>query len=280
MNGQKSKLPLTDKPDYTQIERWLSEFKPQSSIRFYTRMKKAPWVKKTFDKRVFLDNDAAPARKMLLGMTLILLILVLIGILFIPSVRAVARQIIYSFIYAPSNQLEIHVTSSNPVELFHFSDPANFPLTIQDVQGQAGFVVKEIKPLPVKLTLVGSRFEPSYNAVIILYQGDDYKLYLSQRPVGKGEDVFSIGSTAQVNLVKVGNHQAEFVVGGWKAISTQTISITLTPGSQTNIDAIWDSNLPQYTLRWQDEGFIYELRSVGEGNPIQSELIALANELK
>ena len=39
--------------------------------------------------------------------------------------------------------------------------------------------------------------------------------------LGIGEDVFSIGANAMVKLVNIGDIQGEFVVGGWKAVSTQ-----------------------------------------------------------
>lgn len=274
------KIPNRDAPDEIQIETMLSRFKPQPTARFYRKMNNAPWSTTTFGERIRSAYPAKPIRRWIWGMAAILLILAVAGLSFIPSVRAIAHQIFYSFISAPSNQLEIQVTLSNPGELFHFSDPANFSSSIQQAREQAGFVVKEINKLPEGLTLVGSRFDSSYDAVIILYQAKDYKLLLTQRPISNGEDVFSIGSSAQVKLVKIGGHQGEFVAGGWKAISTQEPSETSTPGSQTNISAIWDSNLRQYTLRWQAEGYIYELRSIGEGSPSQSELIILANELK
>ena len=78
----------------------------------------------------------------------------------------------------------------------------------------------------------------------------------------------------------IGNYHGEFVFGGWKAISTQSPSDTSTPESQTAISAIWDNTLPQNTLRWQAQGHVYEVRTIGEGSPSQLELIALANELK
>jgi hypothetical protein len=243
-------------------------------------MENAPWIIGTSLKKENFLNTSVLIRKPMLSISILLLFILLIGISFIPSVQAVARQIIYSFIPAPSDQIEVQVILSNPGDLFHYADPGNFNFSIQEIREQAGFVVKEISQIPEDLVLVGSRFDPSYNAVIILYQGDNYKLFLTQRPTEKGNDIFSVGSTAQVDQVMIGDRQGEFVRGGWKAISTQTISATESPGSQTRINAIWDSSLPQYTLRWQDEGFVYELRTIGVGSPSQSVLISLANELK
>jgi hypothetical protein len=194
--------------------------------------------------------------------------------------RVIARQIIFSFISGPSDQVNIQVTLSNPEDLFNFAAPENFPLSLDEVRQQAGFFVKEITSSKAELELVGARFDPSYNAAIILYQGTNYKLFLSQRPIGNSVDVFSIGSSAQVNLVNIGDIKGEFVIGGWKAISTQPAHDTSTSGNQTSINAIWDNNLPQSTLRWQTNGYIYELRAVGEGSPSESVLITIANELK
>ena len=280
MIDQLNKSTISHAPDETEIESLLGRFQPTPRESFYSRMEKAPWITGTSRKNENFLSTSVLIRKPMLSISILLLFLLLIGISFIPSVQAVARQIFYSFIPAPSDQIEVQVVLSNPGDLFHYSDPDNFNFSIQEIREQAGFVVKEISQIPEGLILVGSRFDPSYNAIIILYQGDNYKLFLTQRPTEKGKDIFSVGSTAQVNQVMIGNRQGEFVSGGWKAISTQTILDTDTPGSQTSINAIWDNSLPQYTLRWQDEGFVYELRTIGVGSPSQSELISLANELK
>jgi hypothetical protein len=199
---------------------------------------------------------------------------------FIPSIRAAASQIIHLFLPSPSNQLEVQVTLTNPGDLYDFSNPANFPLSVKEAQQQAGFGVKEISILPEGLSFIGSRVDTRYNAVTLLYHANDYTLFLTQRPLGKSQDVFSIGDSAYVNLVKIGVIHGEFVEGGWKAISTQPSPGNQTPSSSITINAVWDNDLHQSTLRWQDDGIVYELRSSGDGRPSQSELILLANELK
>jgi hypothetical protein len=280
MSNQNNQFTNSIAPDDSEIETLLGGFAPKPSVKFYSKMKEAPWVKDSSQNkgRYFLLKALSSRR--ILVISGIFLLIALTSILFFPSVKAVARQIIFSFLPASSDHIEIQVSLSNPGDLFHFSDPANFPFTIQEIREQAGFSVKDIIHAPEDLILIGSRFDPGYHTVTILYQGDNYKLFITQRPIGKGEDVFSIGSTAQVNLVTLGDHQAEFVTGGWKAISTQTSPASQPPGTQASINAIWDNNLPQYTLRWRDNNFVYELRAVGEGSPSQTELISLANELK
>ncbi len=280
MSDQDNQFTNSIAPNDVEIETLLGGFSPKPSVNFYSRMEKAPWVKEATQKKGRYFLAKSPLSRGVLVISVIVLFIALISISFFPSVKVVARQIIFSFLPASSDHIEIQVTLSNPGDLFHFSDPANFPFTIQEIREQAGFNVKEIIQAPKDLILIGSRFDPGFDTVTILYQGDNYKLFITQRPIGKGEDVFSIGSTAQVNLVMLGDHQGEFVSGGWKAISTQTNPASQTPGTQASLYAIWDDNLPQYTLRWLDQNFVYELRAVGEGSPTQTELISLANELK
>ena len=266
-------------PEENEIEEMLGHIRPQPTSRFYKKMRTVPWASPIPCKRSRVLSNWKPTRKLGWGLIALILMIVVVGIAFIPSVRAIARQFFFSFILAPSNQIEVQVTPTVPGDLFHFSDPANFTLSFKQVQQQAGFKVKEISSLPEGLTLTGSRFDPSYNAATLLYQGNDYNLFLTQRPGGNGQDVFSIGASANVKLVKIGDIKGEFVVGGWKAVSTQPDSVNQTP-SLININAIWDNDLPQSTLRWQSSGIVYELRSIGDGSPSQSELIKLANELK
>jgi hypothetical protein len=270
----------SDVPDDLQIIEMLGRFSPTPSVRFYKKMEKAPWMNTGSTEKGRSFPLATFPRRLWWGLAAVIIFFAFIGLSFFPPVRAVARQIIFSFISEQSDQIDIQTTLSPPGDLFHFSDPSNFPLSIKEVQQEARFNVKEIFQPPEGLKIVGSRFDSSYKAVTTLYQGKDYKLFLTQRPIGRGEDVFSIGSTAQVYLVKIGDQNGEFVKGGWKAISTQAISITVSPDYQTNINAVWDNDLPQFTLRWQAEDFIYEIRSIGEGSLSQSELIMLANGLK
>jgi hypothetical protein len=264
----------------TEIETLLSQVNPRPSSRFYKKIETAPWNKAAYQKRGAQSITSKPIRVWMLGLVVISFFLFIFGISFFPSVRAIAHQIAYSFFSSPSDQIEVQVTSSTDEELFHYSDPNNFTQTIGDVQAKAGFGVKEINQRPETLKLIGARIEPDYNSVTILYQAQDYSLFLTQRPIGKGKDIFSIGSNAQIHLVNIGDHQGEFVIGGWKAISTQTIKISGTPESQTNISAFWDDQLPQYTLRWQENSFVYEIRALGEGSPSQSDLIEYAIGLK
>ena len=271
------KTPLTKVPDESQIEAMLSEIKPLPSTRLGSMLRGAPWQKTIHARK---QGTWKPTHRLAWGLAGFVVVALFLSVLFIPSVRGIARQIIYNYLIAPSNQLEVQVTLASPADLYNFSDPANFPLSVQEVQQEAGFSLKQLTNLPEGLSFIGSRFDQKYYSVTMLYEGLDYQLFLTQRPQGNGSDVFGIGSDAKVKLVKVGESQAEFVTGGWAAVSTQPVAPQTTPGSTVSIQAIWDNSLPQATLRWQAGGYICELRSLGEGGLSESELIILANGLK
>jgi hypothetical protein len=272
--------PHPHTPDEIHIIEMLGRFAPNPSAHFNEKMTKAPWIKKGSKGKTRYFSSTKPAHRWFFGIAALMALVVFIGLLISPSIRAVARQIIYSFISEQSDQLDIQATQGSPGDLFIYSEPANFPLTVQEIHEQTGFDLMVITKLSIGLVHVGSRFESSYDAAITLYQGNGYNLFLTQRPIGNGKDVFSIGSSALVDPVMIGDHQGEYVKGGWKAISTQTTTKKISPVNQTDIDAVWDNNLPQYTLRWQADGFTYELRTIGEASPSQLELIVIANELK
>ena len=268
-----------DIPDEDEIARLLGRFKPNPSSRFQNRMQDAPW-QHSRPSRIprLLNNKYLP--RFVWGVSVLLIILLVGTAIFVPQVRAIARQIIYSFISSPSNEIEVQVTPSSPGDLFNYSDPSNFPLTVPEAQQQAGFKLRQLSAVPGDLSLLGVRYEPDYHSVILLYKSDRYDLFLTQRPLGNGQDVFSIGEGASVSLVKIGNLQGEYVEGGWKAVSTQSAGDHQSTQNPINITATWDSDLPQSTLRWQAEGMTYELRAVGVDRPSQSVLINWANELK
>jgi hypothetical protein len=267
-------------PEEAQIEDLLGKFQPLPSARFHKMMQSAPWETRGSARRLISPPKRLDRTKLTLGVVGGLLLVLLLAVAFIPPVRVIARQIMYNFIPAPSDQIEIQVTLSSPEDLYHYSNPENFPLSVAEAQSMAGFQIMELTQVPQGMTLIGARFDQTYEAVILLYQGDSTQLYLTQRQIGNGEDVFTIGESSKVKNVMIGGTQAELVIGGWKATTTQSADETSIPSNSVNIMAIWDDNLPQSTLRWQKDGLTYELRSVGENRPSEYELIALANGLK
>jgi hypothetical protein len=272
--------PNNNIPDEDKIEQLLSGFKPQPTPRLNTRMSSAPWqIRDTSQPSTITKKWSLRWKPAWVLVTLIIALAFLI-LSFIPSVRATADQIIHFFLPSSSDRLEVQVTPVNSLDSMDFSNPSNFPLNVITAQQQAGFVVKEIPSSPTAPTFIGARFDPSYNAIILLYKGEGYDLLFTQRPLRNSQDVFSIGSDAHVEFVNIGDVQAEYVVGGWNAVSTQVPAGNPSPSGAVHIIAVWDNSLPQSTLRWQKSGFAYELRCNGENSLSQQQLISLANGLK
>ena len=272
--------PSQNPPSKEKIEDLLGMFAPEPSDRLHAMLRSAPWQKQVVQNKLNVITSLKLDRKLIWGISLGGLLLLIFVILFVPPIRVAANQIFHLFLPASSDQLNIQVDLTSPGDLVVFSSPDNFRLSIEEVQRVSGFEVRQLSTMPAGLTFIGARYDPSYKNTTILYKADDYILFLTQRPLGKGEDVFSIGAGAVVKKVKIGDIDAEFVEGGWKAISTQPSSGTQSSQSTADIHAIWENGYPQFTLRWQAQGFVHELRSDGEGSPAQSILINLANELK
>jgi hypothetical protein len=266
-------------PDEVKIEEMLGQLKPVPTSRFHSMINTAPWQSPKLIHGVSSFKNRIVLNKLVWGVIGLLILFMVLGTMFIPSIRVIARQIMYSFIPAPSNQIEVKVTA-NPEDLYHFSDPENFPLSVDEAQIQAGFPIKQLSHYPEGMIFVGVRFDTYYYAVILLYQGNEDSLFLTQRPLSKGQDVFSIGESAMVKNVMIGGNRGELVTGGWKAISTKSTAEQKNPDNPVIITAVWDNDLPQSTLRWQTIGFAYEIRCLGEDRPSEEELIKLANELK
>jgi hypothetical protein len=272
--------PHQDTPDEQKIELLLGCFKSQPSPRFYARMRNAPWQKEHLSLASREYRTWRLGFKSAWGFAALILVLAILVLAIFPSVRVAASQIIHFFLPAASDQLEVQVTLTNPNDLLDFSNPSNFLFTVDDVQQRAGFNVKQIPSSLGAPPFIGARYDSSYNAVTILYKGEDYILLLTQRPLGNSEDVFSVGSSAKVEFVNIGDVQGEFVMGGWNAVSTEPVPGTSTSPGTVQINAVWDDSLPQSTLRWQESGFAYELRSSGVNRASQSQLLSWANGLK
>ncbi len=264
-------------PDEGKLEQLFQRFEPHPSPRFYAKMASAPWLNQSPQSNKNAQHGISQNRRLIWAAAALFLVTVILTIVFVPSVRVAADQIIHLFLPQPSNQLEVQVELASPGDIPDFSDPANFSLTLQDAQQHASIPLKSL-PYFNNLAFIGARYDPSYDTVTMLYRANEYDLFLIQRPSTKGQDVFTIGADAQVELVKIGAVQGEYVTGGWKAVSTQPAPVSNTPAVQ--VIAVWDDSLPLSILRWVANGVVYELRCNGSGCPAQPDLILLANELQ
>ncbi len=106
-------------------------------------------------------------------------------------------------------------------------------------------------------------------------------LRISQR---KNETEYqSVSIIATIEIVKIGNHKGEYVVGGWKAIPPKSEDPSI--GQEITLQAEWvlDGNI--HFLRWQENDILYEILYVGiDPNSVdylnKDELITIAENLQ
>jgi len=261
-NYNKTEIPP---PEY--IENLLRQLQPKPSPRFYKRLDNAPWQ---------IRPGLLVLRHWGLAMAL-LVCLVLAGILISPPLRAMARNWILYFLPDNQDQIELSIEQLNPQELYQYTTPGNFPYSVEQISTLAGYYVSTLATLPPGMVLIGGRYESITQTTVLLYQGAGYNLFLSQRPIEAGQEYFSIGASAIVESISVGDIQGEYVAGGWVKRSGLPSTETVPP---TELHIQWDETLPQYTLRWQIHDFAYQLRSTGITSPQKDELITLAQTIR
>ena len=254
-------------PSIEKIEELLSEVQPKPSPEFHTRMMKAPWRNPRINFYMRRWNYSF----------LVVLVVFLFSLLIFPSLRANARNWVLYFLPGRQDQMQLSIDDLNPQELFKYASPDNFPLTVTQASAMAGFHVKLPDKLLPGIELVGARYESNTESVVLLYQGAGYNLFMSQRLIAAGLEYFSIGASAEVEAVHIGEIQAEYVAGGW-------VNLPMISGNETSspedLNVVWDPMLLQYTLRWQSDGFAYQLRSTGSSGPQKFDLITLAESIR
>ena len=279
MTSYPEKTPhrLSTPPDEEQIAQLLGQMRPQPSANFQHRMQSAPWFAGAQHKPISPWLQFIHHYRM--AVTIIILALAMASLLTISPLQGIARQVWDFFMPGQEDELTVHVAVTTPAEIYNFATVENFPLSIQEAEQQAGFSIRQPEELPPGAILVGARYEADYQAVIQLYQGERYNLFLCQRNLAGGQDYFNVGASAQIQELTIWTIPAEYVEGGW--VVTGTLQTTPQADAiQVTLQAVWDPDLEQYTLRWQDDGYAFELRSTGIHAPKLDELVAIARSMK
>ena len=275
LSGDQSSQP----PAESQIEAWFGAFQPRPGRDFYRRMQDAPWAESRMrDQKSTLASwlSGLRARHALIAAIVVLLVLVT-ATLAIPSLRAVAGQIMLYFAPAQADQFSLQVTVPPTGEAGAFASIPDYALTLSQAGELAGYPLKQIHSPPPGFAFTGAHFEPALRSVALRYQSGGAALYLTQRPLGEVEEVHTIAPGAVVETVQVGEAYAEYVTGGWRLNPGDGPSLaTATPGTQVGLDLSWDPDLPQQTLRWQQDGMLYELRFTGHPPLTLHELTQIA----
>jgi hypothetical protein len=257
--------PKVPPPEY--IENLLRQLQPKPSPRLYKRLDNAPWQPRP---------GLHLLRRWGLAMTL-LVCLILAAILLSPPLRAMARNWMLYFLPDNQDQIELSIEQLDPQELYQYATPGNFPYSVEQINSLAGYHVSPPVALLPGMVLIGGRYESGTQTTVLLYQGAGYNLFLSQRPIEAGQEYFSIGASADVESVSIGEIHGEYVAGGWVKLSSIP---TAEQNAPNELRVEWDETLPQYTLRWQDQDFAFQLRSTGITSPQKTDLIALAQTIR
>lgn len=257
-DNQKSRTPAIK-----EIENLILQLRPTPSNRFYQCIEKAPWLNK---------SRVVWYRRWGYAVTLVSLV-ILVGISLAPPLRAMARDWIKYFLPGTQDQLELTIDQLDHQQLYQYASPDNFPHSVEQINNLADFPVSLPESLLPGLQFIGCRYEAGTQTTVMLYQGAGYNLFLSQRPSDAGQEYFRIGASALVEPVHIGEIQGEYVSGGWVPQSLIE-SPEMKPQDDLNIQ--WDNSLPQHTLRWQLQGFSYQLRATGSFSPLKTDLITLA----
>ncbi len=164
--------------------------------------------------------------------------------------------------------------------------PGYFSLSISEAEQLAGYKARELSLADIAdlipgLEFTGAHYNSEMRAIILRYSVENHHLYLTQYPIGPTQEYNTIGPNAPVQKVLVRGAEGEYVVGGWKAARPEITSTQ--PGTQVNLDVVWDPNLPQRILRWQEADFLFEIltsASLGrELNLEKEEIIKIAEAI-
>jgi hypothetical protein len=262
-------------PSEEQIIALLSGFQPKPRQSFYQRMNKAPWNQMSGSK--IINNRRMSQVIRLASFTFLILILLVLPLLFTPSLISNARQMLRFFWVSDENSRSIEVTytptftSTSP-----FPEPS-FPLSIEEAAATAGFQLRTLATLPAGVILDGAAYDPTREAVLIRYAGEGKTILLTQRVKDRVKEYASIGQDAAAEIVTVRGVQGEFISGGW-VVQTQS---TPQPGmgSQT-VNLIWENQAGMATLRWEENGYLYEIVVAGSQNISLEEILAIAESMR
>lgn len=263
----------TPKPlaEDSQLEARLRAFRPTPSQRFYQRLEAAPWQagrSRPDSVRPYPAGLQRPGWQAALALAAALL---LFGLAAWPGLYVLGQQI-WRF-FTPEDEDRLVLTLDAP-GVTRLEGPADFPLDPLEAAALAGFEPRVLANSP-ELVLSGLRYETQLQALQTLYTASGYTLLVTQRPLGTIQELASIGPAAQVIEVEVAGQAGEYVAGGWRQPPG-----TITPAGEREIETLWDANLPQQTLRWQEGGFAFELRCFGDRSPGKDGLLSLAERLK
>lgn len=169
-----------------------------------------------------------------------------------------------------------------------------YPLTIEEAQTQSGFNLPQPSQLPDILSLIGASFEPKFKNVKMFYlRSQDIGpntdgLVLMVEPIPPSEAGNICGFTAG-NKEDFANHPPSEIshlceikiVGNLENVKIGEISGQYSQGVWSGTDQgwVWDTTPYLKNLRWQKDGFAFELSYMGM-DISKEDLITIALSIK
>jgi hypothetical protein len=261
-------------PSDEQIATLLSRFQPKPGQSFYQRMSIAPWSQERHPRSI--NNHLLSKVIRLACFTIITFLLILLPLLVKPALLSNARQLLRFFWVNDENSRSIEVTFTPTSTESPFPE-TSFPLSIQEAAATAGFQLKTLTALPAGVILDGAAYDPTRAAVLIRYVGEGKTILLTQREDDRLKEYASVGPDAAAEIVTIRGVHGEFIPGGW-VVQTQT---TPQPGleSQT-VNLIWENQAGMATLRWEENGYVYEIIVTSLQNISQAEILTIAESMR
>ena len=252
-------------PTENQIGRLLESLHPEPGSNFYSQLEKAPW--RTQPRRAWRISIQALSYR--LALTAVFLAIIIWAAW--PGLEALARQVTIFFLQKSSDALIIELSTPAAGDILIFQP--NFELSQSEALAVAGFEL--LKIFEPGLNFQGATYDSTLHSVMQFYKGAGYNLYLVQRLQSNGPSYFSIGASASIETLNVRGVPGEYVTGGWKDISINDPAAT-----PDLLQATWDPDQSQKTLRWSENEFTFELRCHGDMCPSQVDLVNLANQMR
>ena len=253
----------------------MAGFQPKPGKTFFQRMDTTPWNQKSASTSVYHARLKIALR--LASFTFLALLLMLLPFFFAPSLLTNARQMFRFFWVSEENIRSIEVTHIPTSTSTALLPEPSFPLSIEEAAITAGFPLKTLTALPNGVTLEGAAYDTTRQAVLIKYAGDGKTILFTQREKDRVQEYSSVSPEATAEFVTVRGVLGEFIPGGW-VVSTQA---TPPPGlkSQT-IELIWENQAGMATLRWEEDGFIFEIIVTSSQKFTQKEILAIAESMR
>lgn len=217
------------------------------------------------------------------------------AVLSVPSLRAIAQEIVDLITWAESDEIEQEIILNTAAEIQTFR-------SLEEAESTIGRSIPAPLVLPSGRLSLSERtarvqsitYSTAYDSTQIRYEygySVMWWMWLDQMPI----DVYQqyprqIGQSAIVENVMIqflgSRIQAQVIRGGWTItedpLTLQELEQDAAPGDVQSVDTEWDNDSGAIQLTWQADGYVYSLHSVTEDvlNVDEAELIRIAENME